>query len=127
VNSLPNRRYLSVNDIILIYEELIEAFGGLHGIRDNNGLQAAVMRPQSGYYQNILEEAAALMESLANNHPFIDGNKRIAFFAADIFLRMNGMKIVTDNELAYRHFMNLFDSGKFKYIQLLDWLSSHTE
>jgi death on curing protein len=124
---LLNRRYLSVNDVVFIHEELIEAFGGLYGIRDNNGLQAAVMRPQSGYYQNILEEAAALMESLANNHPFIDGNKRIAFFAADIFLRMIGIEIVTDSELAYIHFMSLFDQGNFNYIQLLDWLSAHTK
>jgi death on curing protein len=124
---LPNSRYLSVNDVKLIHHELIERFGGLHGIRDTNGLESAVMRPQSGYYESILEEAAALMESLANNHPFIDGNKRIAFFAADIFLRLNGLHIETDNEDAYTHFMNLFEQGQFTYLELFDWLTTHTK
>ena len=60
---------------------LIERFGGLHGVRDKNAVEAAVFRPLTGYYNSQEEEAAALMESLGNNHGFLDGNKRIAFLA----------------------------------------------
>ncbi len=66
-------KYLSVDDIQEIHKYLINEFGGIHGSRDKNALESAVMRPQTGYYKDIFEEAAALMESLANNHPFIDG------------------------------------------------------
>lgn len=83
------RKYLSVEEIKEIHKYLINEFGGSHGLSDNNALESAVNRPQSGYYKNIFEEAASLMESLTNNHPFIDGNKRVAFFATDIFLRLN--------------------------------------
>ena len=74
------RKYLTVEDVIFIQEELIKEFGGIFGIRDIKSLESAVMRPQSGYYKNIIEKAAALMESLAMNHCFVDGNKRISFF-----------------------------------------------
>ena len=69
---------------------LIEMFGGLHGVRDQGAVEAAVFRPQTGYYNSIPEEAVALMESLGNHGGFLDGNKRIAFTAADVFLRRNG-------------------------------------
>ena len=84
------KRYLILDEVIFIQKELINEFGGSHGIRDRKSLEAAVMRPQVGYYKDIYDEAAALMESLAMNHSFIDGNKRVSFFATDIFLRMNG-------------------------------------
>lgn len=84
------KRYLTFDEAIYIHEELINEFGGSHEIRDRNSLEAAVMRPQVGYYKGIYDEAAALMESLAMNHSFIDGNKIISFFATDIFLRTNG-------------------------------------
>ena len=83
------------------------------------------MRPQSGYYKNIFEEAAALMESLAMNHPFVDGNKRVAFFATDVFLRLNNYFIDCDNMLAYEFFMKLFDSNKFNFENLLPWLKEN--
>ena len=65
------RKYLSREDVIIIQKNLIDEFGGLHGIRDENLLESSVMRPQSGYYNNIYEEASALMESLALNHSFM--------------------------------------------------------
>jgi Fic/DOC family len=69
---------------------LIEEFGGLGGIRDMGLLESAVLRAQNGYYSGLIEEASALMESLANNHAFIDGNKRISFVMTDAMLRANG-------------------------------------
>jgi death-on-curing protein len=87
---MPESVYLTVGEVLQIHHQLIEIYGGTHGLRDKALLESAVFRPQLGYYNNIAEEAAALMESLANNHPFLDGNKRIAFAAAHTFLLVNG-------------------------------------
>jgi death on curing protein len=88
----------TTQEVITIHEVLIEEFGGAPGIRDEADLISALMRPQLGYYDTLIQEAAALMGSLANNHPFVDGNKRVAFFVTDTFLRMNGYYIDCDNE-----------------------------
>ena len=118
-------KYLSTVEVIEIHKILIGAFGGNEALRDFGILESAVARPQTGYYNSLFEEAAALMESLAVNHPFVDGNKRIAFFATDIFLRMNSYFINCDNEEAYSFFMNLFDTNSFKFSFLLEWLNSN--
>jgi len=65
------------------------------------------------------------MESLAVNHAFIDGNKRISFFATDVFLRLNGHYIDCDSESANDFFIDLFESNRFKYKYLLSWLKKH--
>lgn len=84
--------YLTVAEIYQMQHFLIDNFGGLHGVRDKNAVEAAVFRPQTGYYDSLEAEAAALMESLANNRGFIDdGNKHIAFAAAATFLELNGL------------------------------------
>ncbi len=118
-------KYLTLQEVVFIHQKLIDEFGGSQGILDNAGLESAVMRPQSKYYQDIFEEAAALMESLAMNHPFIDGNKRVAFFATDIFLRMNGYYIECDNDKAYEFFDKLFNESQFKFQPLLEWIEKH--
>ena len=92
------REYLTTQDILGMHHILIERYGGMHGVRDMGAVEAAVFRPQSGYYASIVEEAAALLESLLINHPFVDGNKRVAFAASDVFLRINGYKLETDSE-----------------------------
>ena len=73
----------------------------LQGLEDAGLVQAALLRPQTGYYNDIIEEAAALWESLTMNHGFVDGNKRVAFFATDVFLRLNGFKIDVEPEPAH--------------------------
>ncbi len=65
------------------------------------------------------------MESLANNHPFVDGNKRVAFYVTDAFLRMNGHYIDCEDEAAYEYFMALFEAGLFRYAALETWLNEH--
>ncbi len=100
-----NIYFLSVEEVLKIQQQLINTFGGLPGLRDITLLEAALMRPQIGYYTTLNEQAAALMESLANNHPFLDGNKRVAFFVTDTFLRLNGYWINCDNEETYVYFM----------------------
>lgn len=100
-------------------------FGSLQGLRDPGALKSALLRPQLDYYSDLKEEAAELMESLAMNHPFVDVNKRTAFFATDAFLRMNGQFIDCDGQDAYDFFMQLFDTHLFRFDQLHDWLERH--
>ena len=121
------RIFLTFEELLVIHQHLIDEFGGSHGLRDQNALEAAAMRPQTGYYKNIFEEAAALMESLAMNHPFIDGNKRMAFFAADTFLRMNGYYIDCDDQEAYNYFMSLFESSSFEFEKLSVWIRQNSK
>ena len=110
-----------------MHRVLIRVFGGSLGLRDPGALASAIMRPQLGYYESLVEEAAALMESLAMNHPFIDGNKRVAFFVTDDFLRMNGYYIDCEDREAYAFFMNLFDTNTFRFHQLRPWLEEHVK
>ncbi len=114
--------YPDIGEAIAVHDALIDEFGGAPGLRDEGALAAALMRPQLGYYDSLIEEAAALLESLANNHPFVDGNKRTAFAVTDIFLHLNGYYIDCDSREAYDLFMQLFESSSFRYAQLLAWL-----
>ena len=114
--------YPEIGEAIAIHAALIEEFGGAPGIRDEGALAAALMRPQLGYYDSLIEEAAALLESLANNHPFVDGNKRTAFAVTDIFLHLNGYYIDCDSREAFDFFMRLFETRAFRYAQLCPWL-----
>ena len=98
-----NRDYLTVADILGMHAILIEKYGGMAGIRDMGSLESAAFRPQSGYYPDIVEEACALMESLLINHPFMDGNKRTAFAACSVFLRINGQHIKADSNKVFMH------------------------
>lgn len=114
--------FLTLDELLAIHQKLIKEFGGSPGLRDKGALESALMRPQISYYQNIIEESAAFMESLAMNHPFVDGNKRMAFFATDAFLRFNGYYIHCDNDEAYAYFMKLFESSAFRFDNLVEWL-----
>lgn len=104
---------------------LIEMFGGAHGVRDKAAVEAAVFRPQTGYYNSIEEEAAALMESLANNHGFLDGNKRIAFAGADVFLRRNGFYIEVEGLDGHAFIVGSMERHEFRFTQILNWIRQH--
>ena len=116
--------YLTLAEVLEMHRQLIEEFGGSHGLRDPGTLEAAVFRPQVGYYNNLTEEAAALMESLVNNHPFIDGNKRIAFAVADTFLRVNGYFLEVDTASAYKFIVVSMKKGEFRFGLIRDWVAS---
>jgi death on curing protein len=90
---MAERVYLTVGEVLEIHRQQIDDYGGVQGIRDKALLESAVFRPQIGYYNTVAEEAAALMESLPNNQPFLDGNKRVAFAAAHTFLLVNGFDL----------------------------------
>lgn len=118
-------QYLSLDEVIAIHERLIERFGGDTGIRDKGLLESAVYRPQTGYYQDLPQMAAALFESLINNHAFVDGNKRVAFFACDVFLRLNGWKINVDGKEGYTFIAGSLERGECRYENLLPWIMKH--
>ena len=117
--------YLTVAEVYRMQHRLIELFGGLHGVRDKGAVEAAVFRPQIGYYNSLEEEAAALMESLANNHGFLDGNKRIAFTAADVFLRRNGSYIEVEGVDGHAFICGSMDRHEFRFAQILEWIRQH--
>ena len=106
---------------------LIERYGGAHGLRDPGALESALFRPQSGYYEDVIAEAAALFESLAMNHPFIDGNKRIAFACIDVFLRVNGFRLHARPMTVYKWMIDHLEAGTFKLGAIEPWLRRHTK
>ena len=114
--------YLTVAEVYRMQHRLIEMFGGRHGVRDQGPVEAAVFRPQTGCYSSIEEEAATLMESLGNNHFFLDGNKRIAFTAADVFLRRNDFYIEVDGLDAHAFIVGSMERHEFRFAQVLDWV-----
>jgi death-on-curing protein len=116
--------FLSVDEVLAIHERLIQEFGGPPGVRDHGLLESALYRPQTGYYRDLPEMAAALFESLLMNHPFIDGNKRVAFFATDVFLRLNGWKIEVEAQVAHRFLIGLLEAGDCDFDHLLPWIRS---
>ncbi|GAB6040824.1 type II toxin-antitoxin system death-on-curing family toxin [Endothiovibrio diazotrophicus] len=115
-------RFLSLDEVLAIHERLIARFGGAPGLRDPGLLDSALYRPRSGYYDDIAQMAAALFESLINNHPFVDGNKRVAFFVSDVFLRLNGWKLDVEDVQAYRFLIGLLEAGECDYAHLLPWI-----
>jgi death-on-curing protein len=114
--------HLTVADVLGMHTVLMQRYGGAMGVRDPGALEAALFRPQTGYYKDIVAEAAALLESLAINHPFVDGNKRIAFAAADVFLRMNGWRLQRAPLLIHAEMIQMFESGTFDMAHVEPWL-----
>lgn len=119
---MAKRIYLTVAEVLAIHHLQIEEYGGIQGIRDNGLLESAVFRPQTGYYNSIQEEAAALMESLANNHPFLDGNKRAAFASVHTFLLVNGYDLKASPLNAYKFISSALAKNEFRFSYILAWL-----
>lgn len=115
-------RFLSTDEVLAMHVRLIERFGGSEGVRDPGLLESALYRPQCGYYDDLAQMAAALFESLVMNHPFVDGDKRVAFFATDTFLRLNGHFLEVDDEAAYAFLIDRFETNTCDYEHLLPWL-----
>jgi len=100
----------------------VERFGGPPEIRDLGLLESALYRPQTGYYADLVEMAAALFESLLMNHPFVDGNKRVAFFATDVFLRLNGWRLEVEAAAAHAFLIGLLEGGEADFSHLAPWI-----
>lgn len=119
--------YLTVAEVYRIQHRLIEMFGGLHGVRDKAAIEAAVFRPQTGYYNSIEEEAAALMESLGNNDGFLDGNKRTALAASGVFLQRNGYYLAIEAESGHAFIVGSMERHEFRFAQILGWIRQHIQ
>jgi death on curing protein len=119
------RVYLTVAEVVAIHHHQIEEYGGEHGLLNQGALEAAVFRPQTGYYNDLSEEAAALLESLVNNHPFLDGNKRVGFAAAHTFLLLNRFDLDVSNAAAFAFVMKAITEGKFRFALLHEFISAH--
>jgi death-on-curing protein len=121
---MPGRIYLTLAETIEIHRQLIEEFGGSDGLRNQAGLEAAIFRPQAGYYNDLVEEGAALMESLVNNHPFIDGNKRVSFAATDTFLRLNGFYLEVEQQETADFMITNIAKSTLRFDALREWIGS---
>ena len=121
-----SREYLTLPEVLAIHEDQIDVYGGPEGVRDLGQLEAALFRPQSGYYPDIIAEAAALWESLSQNHPFVDGNKRTAFASVYTFLLLNGIELTADSDSAWNSLSELYRKGEFRYERLDEWLRENT-
>ena len=119
--------YIRVDDVIAIHADQIERYGGGHGLRDPGLLEAALFRPQTGYYPSLTDEAAALWESLSHNHPFVDGNKRTAFAATYVFLLINGLRITDSDEDAQDFVLGLYEANQLNFETLRVWLLDNTK
>jgi death-on-curing protein len=114
--------YLTIIEVLAIHHDQIKRYGGAHGVRDFGLLEAALYRPQTGYYEDVIEEAAALWESLAVNPPFVDGNKRLAVAGMITFLAINGYAIRQDAKRLYRFIIENLEGGSFSHGRLAAWL-----
>jgi death-on-curing protein len=114
--------YLTLFEILVIHDDQIARYGGSPGLRDAGQLEAALFRPQSGHYPDLIAEAAALWESLSQNHPFIDGNKRTAFAAMLTFLAINGVEITAGADQIWRFLSELYENNNFRFEAIDQWL-----
>lgn len=118
-------RYPSAAEALELHRRLIERFGGHGGVRDVGLLESALFRPQTGYYEDLAGMAAAMMESLLINHAFIDGNKRMAFFLTDVFLRMNGWHLRVHPGPAHRFIVKVAGDRKDRFQKIEAWIRKH--
>ena len=118
--------YLTLDEVLRIHDVLIRTFGGASGVRDHGLIESALLRPQTGYYADLIEEAAALWESLAMNHGFVDGNKRVAYACVELFLQANGADISASNEQAERFIYSNLEAGSFRKDVIEAWLHANT-
>ena len=117
--------YLTLEDALHIHAEQLRLFGGAPGVRDHGLIESVLLRPQTGYYADLIEQAAALWESLAVNHGFIDGNKRVAFACMDIFLGLNGARLEAERQALIDLIYRNLEEGTFRKNVLDAWLRSH--
>ncbi len=122
-------RYLTLGEVLELYRQIMEIAGGAIGIRDLSGLESALAQPRQTFggkelYPTLAEKAAALGHSLVQNHPFVDGNKRTAHAAMEVFLLLNGHEIAASVEEQERVMLGVA-SGTMERSQFLKWMSSH--
>ena len=118
-------RFPTLDEALYLHELLVKRFGGEPGLRDGGLLESALSRPRSGYYRSLSEQAAALMQSLARNHCFVDGNKRLAFALAAVFLEMNEYALVAGADDAERFLIDRVIVGHAEVDEIAGWIEQH--
>lgn len=121
--------WISAEDILLIHSRVIEGSGGLDGLRDRNGLEAAIAAPMQTFdgqelYPSDIEKIARLGFGLASNHAFVDGNKRISAMMTQLLLKWNGYNLTLRTGELADMFIAIAD-GTAKGKDLLDWVYAH--
>jgi death-on-curing protein len=119
--------HLTLPEVLWVHADQIARYGGKHGLRGPGHLEAALFRPKTGHYVDLIEEAAALWESLAQYHPFIDGNERTAFASTYTFLTINGLRLTASAEETYSFISDLYPTNGFSFEVLVPWLRRHVE
>lgn len=123
-------RYLTLGEVVALHRAVLETAGGATGIRDLAALESALAQPRATFdgvdlHASVPAKAAALAYSLALNHPFIDGNKRVAHAAMEVFLNLNGLELAADVDEQEALFLAVA-AGDSSRQQLQTWLESHT-
>ena len=124
-------RHLGYQQAIWIYRRVVEETGGSPGLRDEGLLRSALARPQASFggqdlYPTLFEKAAALAESLVRNHPFVDGNKRMALACLHTFLRMNGFRLACSQEARAELILSVAEKRRTAQ-DTAEWLVKRTE
>lgn len=122
--------YLTAEQVLFIHYRLVSETGGEHGVSDLGLLESAIARPQATFdrqelYPDIFEKAAALMESLINNHPFMDGNKRTGIACAVLFLQQNGISFLAKNTELEKFTLRVASSHAGRS-EITKWLKKHS-
>lgn len=122
-------RYLSLGEVFELHRHVLERWGGAGGIRDTNALESAVAQPRQSFggkelYSDLATKAAALCFSLVLNHPFIDGNKRVAHAAMEVFLLLNGYELNAPLK-EQEELMLKLAAGDLQRDELLQWVRQH--
>ena len=116
--------------VLILHTKLILQFGGLDGIRDEDLLESALARPKNlkAYGKNLtaLHLGASLAFGIIQNHPFIDGNKRVGMVLCELMLRKSGHTLTATEEEKYVIFINVA-AGKITEEELVVWLSKHSK
>lgn len=123
-------KYLTPQQVLAIHDQAVRRFGGSHGIRDVGLVESAVARPQASFagedlYPDIFDKAAALLQSLLKNHPFVDGNKRTALSSAGIFLKMNGYNLQNKHQEEVEFGIKV-DNENLTLEQISSWLKKNS-
>lgn len=121
--------YLTPEQVLFLHSRLIVETGGMHGVRDLSMLLSALGRPSATFdgndlYPDVFTKAAALMDSLVRNHPFIDGNKRTAITSAGLFLRLNRYRLVVEN-IEMVDFTLACAQSQLSSEQITNWFKNH--
>lgn len=117
----------TLSETVELHSRLIDRFGGKPGVRDLGLLDSALWRPQTGYYNTLSLQAAALLQSLTQNHAFIDGNKRVAFATTAIFLRMNAYRLKVGADNGELFMIETVIKNKASIEEIAVWLEQHMQ